>query len=327
MAVQGCPLPTDSEEESGAAGPARPLPSMQTFAFQTQMRRGRFSVVRQCREKASGRVLAAKIVPYHPADRTAVLREYEALKGLRHPHLAQLQAAYLSPRHLVLILELCSGPELLPCLAERASYSESEVKDYLWQILSATQYLHAQGILHLDLRSENMIVTEYNLLKVIDFGNAQSLAQERVLPSERFKDYMETMAPELLEGQGAVPQTDIWAIGVTAFIMLSAEYPVSGEGTRDTQKGLRKGLIQLSRCYAGLSGGAVAFLRSTLSVHPWVRPCASSCLQSPWLTEEGPASSQPAAVAFPTTGLRVFVREREKRRALLFKKHSPTRVR
>ncbi|XP_040097221.1 obscurin isoform X4 [Oryx dammah] len=323
----GGPSHLASEEESGAAGPARPLPSMQTFAFQTQMRRGRFSVVRQCREKASGRVLAAKIVPYHPADRAAVLQEYEALKGLRHPHLAQLQAAYLSPRHLVLILELCSGPELLPCLAERASYSESEVKDYLWQILSATQYLHAQGILHLDLRSENMIVTEYNLLKVIDFGNAQSLAQERVLPSERFKDYMETMAPELLEGQGAVTQTDIWAIGVTAFIMLSAEYPVSGEGVRDTQKGLRKGLIQLSRCYAGLSGGAVAFLRSTLCVHPWVRPCASSCLQSPWLTEEGPASSQPAAVTFPTTGLRVFVREREKRRALLYKKHNLAQVR
>lgn len=152
-----------------------------------------------------------------------------------------------------------------PC-APRASYSESEVKDYLWQMLSAAQYLHAQSILHLDLRSENMIVTEYNLLKVVDLGNAQSLAQERVLPSERFKDYVETMgalgadanltwgegwarrkrpppgpaslpialrtpslspvrspvstpAPELLDGQGAVPQTDIWAIGVTAFIM------------------------------------------------------------------------------------------------------------
>lgn len=81
--------------------------------------RGRFSVVRQCREKASGRALAAKIVPYQPEDKTAVLREYEALKRLHHPHLAQLHAAYLSPRHLVLILELCSGPELLPCLAER----------------------------------------------------------------------------------------------------------------------------------------------------------------------------------------------------------------
>lgn len=82
-------------------------------------RRGRFSVVRQCREKASGRALAAKIVPYQPEDKTSVLREYEALKRLHHPHLAQLHAAYLSPRHLVLILELCSGPELLPCLAER----------------------------------------------------------------------------------------------------------------------------------------------------------------------------------------------------------------
>lgn len=79
-----------------------------------------------------------------------------------------------------------------PC-APRASYSESEVKDYLWQMLSATQYLHAQHILHLDLRSENMIVTEYNLLKVVDLGNAQSLTQERILPSERFRDYVETM--------------------------------------------------------------------------------------------------------------------------------------
>ncbi|EFB23668.1 hypothetical protein PANDA_020642 [Ailuropoda melanoleuca] len=318
----GGPSHLASEEESRALRPAQPLPSTQTFAFQTQIRRGRFSVVRQCREKASGRVLAAKIVPYRPEDRTAVLREYEALKSLRHPHLAQLQAAYLSPRHLVLILELCSGPELLPCLAERASYSESEVKDYLWQMLSAAQYLHAQSILHLDLRSENMIVTEYNLLKVVDLGNAQSLAQERVLPSERFKDYVETMAPELLEGQGAVPQTDIWAIGVTAFIMLSAEYPVSSEGTRDLQKSLRKGLVRLSRCYAGLSGGAVAFLRSTLCAHPWGRPCASSCLQCPWLTEEGPAGSQPTVVTFPTVRLRAFVREREKRRALLYKKHN-----
>nr|KAF6349260.1 hypothetical protein mMyoMyo1_011804 [Myotis myotis] len=315
-----------ASEESCPAPSAQPLPSTQTFAFQTQIRRGRFSVVRQCREKASGRELAAKIIPYHPEDRTAVLSEYEALKGLRNPHLAQLQAAYLSPRHLVLILELCSGPELLPCLAERASYSESEVKDYLWQMLSATQYLHAQRILHLDLRSENMIVTEYNLLKVVDLGNAQSLAQERVLPSERFKDYVETMAPELLEGQGAVPQTDIWAIGVTAFIMLSAEYPVSSEGTRDMQKGLRKGLILLSRCYAGLSGGAVAFLQSTLCAHPWGRPCASSCLQCPWLTEEGPACSQPSAVTFPTARLRAFVREREKRRALLYKKHNLAQV-
>lgn len=79
------------------------------------------------------------------------------------------------------------------------------MKDYLWQMLSATQYLHAQHILHLDLRSENMMVTEYNLLKVIDLGNAQSIRQEKVPAPENFKDYLETMGthmtPDLL-GQG-----------------------------------------------------------------------------------------------------------------------------
>ncbi|KAL1780292.1 obscurin, partial [Sigmodon hispidus] len=322
----GGPSHMASEEESGRGRPAQLLPSTKTFAFQMQIRRGRFSVVRQCREKSSGRALAAKIVPYQPEDKTAVLREYEALKRLHHPHLAQLHAAYLSPRHLVLILELCSGPELLPCLAERDSYSESDVKDYLWQMLSATQYLHAQHILHLDLRSENMMVTEYNLLKVVDLGNAQSLRQGKVPPPENFKDYLETTAPELLEGQGAVPQTDIWAIGVTAFIMLSGEYPVSSEGTRDLQKGLRKGLIRLSRCYAGLSGGAVSFLQDSLCARPWGRPCATTCLKCEWLTEEGPAGSRPTPVTFPTARLRAFVREREKRRALLYKKHNLAQV-
>lgn len=57
------------------------------------------------------------------------------------------------------------------------------------------------------------------------------------------------------------------------------------------------------------------------------RPCASTCLQCAWLTEEGPAGSRPTPVTFPTARLRAFVREREKRRALLYKKHNLVQVR
>lgn len=59
----------------------------------------------------------------------------------------------------------------------------------------------------------------------------------------------------------------------------------------------------------------------TRAPYPRARPCASSCLQSSWLTEEGPPGARPAPVAFPTARLRALVREREKRRALLYKKH------
>uniref|UniRef100_A0A8C0G622 Protein kinase domain-containing protein n=1 Tax=Chelonoidis abingdonii TaxID=106734 RepID=A0A8C0G622_CHEAB len=81
--------------------------------------RGRFSIVRQCREKLSGKAQAAKIIPYRQEDKQAVLQEYQILRKLHHTNIVQLQGAYVSPRHLVLILELCVGPELLHCLAER----------------------------------------------------------------------------------------------------------------------------------------------------------------------------------------------------------------
>lgn len=68
-----------------------------------------------------------------------------------------------------------------------------EVRDYLWQILSATEYLHAHDILHLDLRSENMIITEPNLLKVLDFGNAQFYTEDKVITMDKCTDYVETM--------------------------------------------------------------------------------------------------------------------------------------
>ncbi|KAF1534229.1 Obscurin, partial [Eudyptes chrysocome] len=310
-----------TEEESEIIAPSEPFPTYQTYAFQTEIKRGRFSIVRQCREKVSGKTLAAKIIPYWQEDKQTVLLEYQVLRKLHHTNIAQLKGAYVSPRHLVLIQEMCVGPELLHSLALRTSYSEVEVRDYLWQILSAIEYLHTHSILHLDLRSENMIITEPNLLKLLDFGNAQFYAQDKVITMDKCTDYVETMAPELLTEQGALPQTDIWSIGITAFIMLSANYPVSSDVACEFLRTTRKGKVKLTRCYAGLSGGAVSFLQSTLCANPWGRPSASECLQSPWLQETGLDNRQQALVTFPTTKLRNFLTEREKKRGLLCSKY------
>ncbi|KAJ6655094.1 hypothetical protein lerEdw1_005998 [Lerista edwardsae] len=333
-----CP---DTEDSETMTAPAQP--THQTYAFQTEIRRGRFSIIKQCREKLSGNPLAAKIIPYRQEDKDAVLQEYHILRKLHHTNIGQLQGAYVSPRHLVLIVELCVGPELLHSLAGRygaslfsvrqldltpcvpfvleSSYSEVEVRDYLWQILSAVEYLHAQNILHLDLRSENMVITEPNLLKLLDFGNAQFYTPNRIITLDGCTDYVETMASELLSDKGAVPQSDIWAVGVTAFIMLSAEYPISPEAACDFGRLVKKDKIKLHKCYAGLSGGAVSFLQSTLSSNPWRRPSASECLQSPWLQETGLDERQQATVTFSTAKLRTFVAERERKRALLCSKY------
>ncbi|KAH1178526.1 hypothetical protein KIL84_012228, partial [Mauremys mutica] len=280
-------FPAATEGESEIMAPAEPFPTQQTYAFQTEIKRGRFSIVRQCREKLSGKAQAAKIIPYRQEDKQAVLQEYQILRKLHHTNIVQLQGAYVSPRHLVLILELCVGPELLHCLAERTSYSEVEVRDYLWQVLNAVEFLQAHHILHLDLRSENMIITEPNLLKLLDFGNAQFYTPDRVITMDR----------------------------------LSADYPLSSEVACDFPRIAKKGKVKLTRCYAGLSGGAVAFLQSTLCANPWGRPSVSECLQFPWLQETGLDDRQQAVVTFSTAKLRSFLAEREKKRSLLCSKY------
>lgn len=82
--------------------------------------RGRFGVIRECRENATGNLYMAKIVPYEPESKQAVLQEYDILKSLHHEKVMALHEAYVTPRYLVLISECCSGKELLYSLIDRS---------------------------------------------------------------------------------------------------------------------------------------------------------------------------------------------------------------
>lgn len=81
--------------------------------------RGRFGVVRACRENATGRTFVAKIVPYAAEGKRQVLQEYEVLRTLHHERLMSLHEAYITPRYLVLIAESCGNRELLCGLSDR----------------------------------------------------------------------------------------------------------------------------------------------------------------------------------------------------------------
>lgn len=82
-------------------------------------RRGRFGVIRECRENATGNLFMAKIVPYEADSKQDVLQEYDILKSLHHERIMALHEAYVTPRYLVLISEYCSGKELLFSLIDR----------------------------------------------------------------------------------------------------------------------------------------------------------------------------------------------------------------
>uniref|UniRef100_A0A4W3HT44 Protein kinase domain-containing protein n=1 Tax=Callorhinchus milii TaxID=7868 RepID=A0A4W3HT44_CALMI len=80
---------------------------------------GRTSIIKECTEISSGKSFAAKITAYKRQNHPFVLREYETLRKLHHRSIVELHAAYITPKYLVLIQELCRGTELLHHLAAR----------------------------------------------------------------------------------------------------------------------------------------------------------------------------------------------------------------
>ncbi|KAM3620450.1 uncharacterized protein V6R79_023680 [Siganus canaliculatus] len=297
-----------SEQQSG----------QKNYSFLSEINRGRFSVVTLCRDSDTSQVFAAKITPYKAEQRQLVLREYQLLKRLHHSHLVQLHTAYITPSYLVLVEDLCPGKELLYSLAARDLYGESQVAELLAQILSAVDYLHSRRVVHLDLKSDNMLVDDCNHLKIVDLGTAQSFTPGQPLTVEHIHGQSESKvyivlpkAPEILEGQGVGPETDIWAVGVLAFIMLSADSPFHADLSWEHDRNIKKGKIQFGRCYPGLSEGALKFMKSSLNNKSWGRPSAAECLQNSWLRTHRVRHSK---VCFSTDKLKDYLSQKEDKR-------------
>uniref|UniRef100_A0A3B4AEV8 Uncharacterized protein n=1 Tax=Periophthalmus magnuspinnatus TaxID=409849 RepID=A0A3B4AEV8_9GOBI len=280
---------------------------------------GRFSVLTVCRDVETSQVFAAKITPYKPEQRLLVLREYQLLRRLNHYNLVPLHMAFLTPTYMVLVEELCPGKELLYSLAADL-YAESHVAELLVQILSAVDYLHGRRVIHLDLKSDNMLVDDCDHLKIVDFGSALSFTPGQPVHVEHVHGVSESKyivlpkAPEILEGQGVGPETDIWAIGVLSFI-LSADTPFYAELGWEQDRNIKKGKIQFGHCYPGLSEGALNFMKSTLN-HKSARPTAAECLQNPWLrAHRGILKGRHRQkVCFSTDKLKSYLSQKEEKR-------------
>ncbi|XP_026201005.1 obscurin isoform X2 [Anabas testudineus] len=297
------------------------------FSFLYEINRGRFSVINLCRDVETSQVFAAKITPYKAEQRQLVLREYQLLKRLHHPHLVQLHTTFITSCYMVLVEELCPGKELLHSLAARDLYAETHVAELLVQILGAVDYLHSRRVIHLDLKSDNMLVDDCNHLKIVDFGSAQSFTPGQPLNIEHIQGLSESKdscskvyiilpkAPEILEGHGVGPETDVWAIGVLSFIMLSADSPFHAELSREQDRNIKKGKIQFGRCYPGLSEGALNFMKSTLNNKSWGRPTATEGLQNPWLrAHRTPHKARHSKVCFSTDKLKAYLKQKEEKR-------------
>ncbi|XP_063789922.1 striated muscle preferentially expressed protein kinase [Pseudophryne corroboree] len=291
------------------------------YTFLDEKARGRFGVIRECKENATGKHFMAKIVPYEQENKSSVLQEYEVLKCLHHQRILSLHEAYITPRYLVLISEQCTGREILYCLVERFRYSEDDVVTYILQILQGLEYLHEQKILHLDIKPENIMVSYMNTVKIIDFGSAQTF--NPLIPRQLGKRVgtLEFMSPEVIKGDPVGPAADVWGLGVLTYIMLSGRSPFFELDPVETENKILAGRFDIFKLYSNASQSASLFIRKLLSIYPWSRPSLQECFSNPWLQDAYLMKLRRQTLTFTTNRLKEFLVEQQRRRSDSATKH------
>lgn len=166
--------------------------------------------------------VAIKQIP--KAMSASLTREIHHHRQLHHPHIAQMYEVIATESYIWIITELCSGGELFDYLAEKGRLSEDETRVIFGQLCLAVAYLHGSGIVHRDLKLENVLMDEHCRIKLGDFGFTREYDKNALM--ETFCGTTGYASPEMLQGkkyQG--PEVDVWSLGVILYCLLTGTLP------------------------------------------------------------------------------------------------------
>ncbi len=215
------------EEPEAGAPPLLPGAFVGRFEVVRELGRGGFGVVYEARDRELGRQVALKLVrPGRVAEEEGrVVREAEAIARLSHPNLVTLHDVGRSEHGPYLVFELLRGRTLQERLDD-GPLPVQEAVHVATEVARGLAHAHAEGVVHRDLKPSNVFVTGKGQVKILDFGMAHAFGRRRL--SGGTPAYM---APEQWEDAPEDERTDVFALGVMLFRMLTGEFPFpEGQG-------------------------------------------------------------------------------------------------
>ncbi|XP_032497335.1 serine/threonine-protein kinase 33 isoform X2 [Phocoena sinus] len=279
------------------------------YTFGRILGKGSFGMVIEAIDKETETKWAIKKVSKEKAGSSAVKlleREVTILKSVKHEHIIHLEQVFETPKKMYLVMELCEDGELKEILDRKGHFSENETRWIIRSLASAIAYLHNKGIVHRDLKLENIMVKssfidandEMNLnIKVTDFGLA-------VKKQGRSEAMLQTtcgtpiyMAPEVINAHDYSQQCDIWSIGVIMYILLCGEAPFMARSEEKLFELIRKGELRFKdSVWDSISDSAKSVLKQLMKVDPAHRITAKELLDNQWLTGNIRSSVRPTNV-------------------------------
>uniref|UniRef100_A0A182K9G4 non-specific serine/threonine protein kinase n=1 Tax=Anopheles christyi TaxID=43041 RepID=A0A182K9G4_9DIPT len=217
-----------------------------------------------------------------PGNLQKVYREVEIMKRLDHPHIIKLYQVMETQSMIYIVSEYASQGEIFDYIAKYGRLNERAARNKFWQILSAVEYCHNKGIVHRDLKAENLLLDSKMDIKIADFGFSNFYRKGELLAT--WCGSPPYAAPEVFEGKRYTgPEIDIWSLGVVLYVLVCGALPFDGSSLQSLRDRVLSGRFRIPFF---MSSDCESLIRKMLVLDPSRRFSIDQIKRHRWMMVE-----------------------------------------
>ncbi|XP_022615443.1 putative serine/threonine-protein kinase F31E3.2 [Seriola dumerili] len=216
--------------------PHRKFPGQEHFQILGLIAKGSYGPIIKVKDIFKEKTYAVKVLPKSEILKHGVLEQSKEeviiQRQLKHPFIHNLQDCWQTQRNLFIMCDYCGTGDLYTYWLLKGQFGEDEVRLFAAELGSALGFLHDMGIIHRDIKMENILVSDQGHLRLSDFGLSHRL--KRGGRAFTICGTIQYMAPEVLSGGPYNHASDWWSLGIMLFSLVTGEFPVPAEPDHST---------------------------------------------------------------------------------------------
>ncbi len=203
---------------------------IKTYELEERIGIGGFGVVYRAYQKLIGREVAIKIILPEYANKPDFIRRFEVeaqlIARLEHPHIVPLYDYWREPSGAYLVMRWLRGGSIQELIKKQGAIDLATISKILTQISEALMVAHRQGVVHRDLKPENILLDTEGNAYLSDFGIAKDLTDNQAITQNNaILGSPAYLSPEQIKGESVTAQSDIYAMGIVLYEMLTGKRP------------------------------------------------------------------------------------------------------